>query len=230
MKHLSLRLLALAGAILALSFNISAQIIGYDLGTDAPPTDLGGYTFTAFPSDPNPIGAITYSVASPLGGDLVIAAEVPPPYTFHHVIGQGWATWSHGYTGDVYSDNYSHSYTLTLPPSTGAFYLYAEPNPQYPVGVQVTADESTPAGTSISTYVLGNYGANGFAFVAPVGSTITTIHVSSMYNLAVGEFGIATAVPEPGSSAVTVALGLMAMAGVRRFRTTSRQASIQHHS
>jgi hypothetical protein len=230
MKHLPLRLLALAGAILALSLNTSAQIIGYDLGTDAPPTDLDGYTFTAFPADPSPINTITYSITSPLGGDLVLATELLPPYSYHLAVGQGWATWSHGYTGDVYSDNASHGFTITLPPSTGAFYFYAEPNPQYPVPVTVTADETTPAGTSISTYVTGYYGANGFAFVAPAGSTITTIRLTSLYGIAVGEFGIAAAVPEPGSSAVMVAAGLIVMAGVRRVRTNSRRASAQHRS
>lgn len=230
MKHLSLRLLALAGAILALSLNASAQIIGHDLGTDVPPTDLGGYTFTPFPADPNPINAITYSLTSPLGGDLVLEADLPPPFSYHLTVGHGWATWSHGYTGDVYSDNLSHSFTLTLPSSTGAFYLYVEPNPQYPVPVKVTADETTPAGTSISTLVTGFYGANGFAFVAPAGSTISTIHVSSLYGIGIGEFGIAAAVPEPGSSTVVVAVGLMAMAGVRRFRTTGQTTWTENHS
>ena len=217
MKHLSLKLLPAAGAMLALAWTASAQITGYDLGTDAPPTDLGGYTFTVFPADPTAINTVTYSIASPLGGDLVLETDLLPPFSYHLAVGQGWATWSHGYTGDVYSDNVSHGFTITLPPSTGAFYFYAEPNPQYPVPVEVTADETTPAGTSISTLVSGFYGANGFAFVAPAGSTITTIRLTSLYGIGVGEFGIAAAVPEPGSSAVAVAVGLMAMAGIRRF-------------
>jgi hypothetical protein len=230
MKQPSPNLLTAAGALLALAWTASAQITGYDLGTDAPPTDLGGYTFTVFPADPTPINTVTYSIASPLGGDLVLETDLLPPYSYHLAVGQGWATWSHGYTGDVYSDNVSHGFTITLPPSTGAFYFYAEPNPQYPVPVEVTADETTPAGTSISTLVSGLYGANGFAFVAPAGSTITTIRLYSLYGIGVGEFGIAAAVPEPGSSAVAVAAGLMTMAGVRRFynrgqRTVAHQRS-----
>ncbi len=224
MNHPSLRILATAGAILAGRMVASAQIVGYDLGTDAPPTDLGGYTFTAFPADPSPLNSITYSVASPLGGDLGLAADLPPPYSYHLAVGQGWASWSHGYTGDVYSDNVSHAFTLTLPPSTGAFYFYAEPNPQYPVPIEATADETTPAGTSILSYVTGYYGANGFAFVAPAGSTITTIRVSSLYGIAIGEFGIAAAVPEPASTAVMVGVGLMAMAAVRRYHNGSRSS------
>lgn len=224
------RLLVAPAALVVVALTASAQITGYDLGTDVPPTSLDGYTFTPFPSDPTPINSQIYSVASPLGGDLGLATELLPPYSYHLTIGNGWSSWSQGYTGDVYSDTASHAMTLTLPPSTGAFYFYAEPNPQYPVPFSVTADETTPQGASIQTYVFGSSGANGFAFVAPAGSTISTIQVKSLYGFAVGEFGVASAVPEPSSTAVAVGVGLAVMAGARRFRSNTRSVNPDRRS
>ncbi len=44
-------------------------------------------------------------------------------------IGFGWATWSHGYTGNVYYTNGQTTIGGNLSAGVKAFYLYAEPNP-----------------------------------------------------------------------------------------------------
>lgn len=128
------------------------------------------------------------------------------------------ATWSHGYTGDVYTDNASQGLTFTLPPGTGAFYFYAEPNPQYFIPMTVTDD----SGTAIYTFVAGYSGADGFAFTAPQGQTLSTIRITSLYPFAVGEFGIASAVPEPVSGTGAVAIGLVCLSLGRTYQNVSK--------
>ncbi len=166
-----------------------AAITGTSLGTGAPPGTLGPYTMTAFPSDPQ--GSPVTSVASPLGGTVDFSAA-----RTHVTVGAGWATWSHGYTGDVYW-SYDSSTTLTLPASTGAFYLYAEPNPFETWLITATAQD----GTFVSQSVYGGAGAAGYGFYGTGGSTIASIQVDyagGSSGFAVGEFGIA-AIPAPGA-------------------------------
>ena len=77
----------------------------------------------------------------------------------HREIGNGWATWSHGYTGDVYYNNGDNNITMTMPAGTGAFYFYAEPDPFETFSITATADDGT-----ITIPVTGSAGANGFGF------------------------------------------------------------------
>lgn len=65
-------------------------------GTAAPPPTLGPYSMTPFPADGQPTGPVT-AVAGPTG-PLGFDQSVD-----HTTVGAGWATWSHGYTGDVYT-------------------------------------------------------------------------------------------------------------------------------
>ena len=118
------KLLLMSLVVLMLGAAAQAAITGVALGTAAPPPMIGGWVMTPFPPDPQ--GSPVTSVASPLGGVVGFSASMG-----HLTIGGGWATWSHGYTGDVYRDPrraIPHAVTLTMPPGTGAFYLYAEPN------------------------------------------------------------------------------------------------------
>ena len=175
-------------AVLILGGGAQAAITGVALGTAAPPGVLGPYTMTPFPLDPQ--GSPVTSVASPLGGTVDFSA----PLT-HYMVGAGWATWSHGYTGDVYYEP-GTSVTLTLPSLTGAFYLYAEPNPMSPYTITATAQD----GTVVSQLVDGNAGAAGYGFYGTGGSLISSIQVDYVGTLgfAVGEFGVA-AIPAPGA-------------------------------
>ena len=159
-----------------------ADIVGVSLGTDAPPGVLGPYAMTPFPVDPQ--GSSVTSVDSPLGGTVDFFISMT-----HLTVGSGWATWSHGYTGDVYfTGYYSSSVTLTLPSSTGAFYLYGEPNPFAWYLITATAQD----GTSVTQLVDGYYGAAGYGFYGTGGDVIVSIQVDyfGYSGFAVGEFGI----------------------------------------
>jgi hypothetical protein len=178
-----------------------------DLGTVAPPANLGGHAMTAFPSDPQALFSNVSSVASPLGGVVGFSAPME-----HLKVGLGWATWSHGYTGDVYFSNWAQSATLTLPADTAAFYFYAQPNSPVEYTIEAVANDGTSSGPIL---VDGLGGANGFGFYGTLGSSIASINVSTAdpNGFGIGEFGI-SAIPAPGA----VALGFIGLGLVGWYR------------
>jgi hypothetical protein len=157
-------------------------------GTAAPPPDLGPYTMTPFGPDPQPTGTTVTGVSDPAG-----TITFSQPLT-HSTIGNGWATWSHGYTGDVYHNSDGSAITITLPDDTKAFYLYAEPNTFDVFNVQATAQDGTTSGP---VPVQGDSGARYFGFYGTGDAEIATITVTTTdtTGLGVGEFGIFPAGP-----------------------------------
>ena len=159
-------------------------------GTGSPPATLGGYPMTAFGADSRPLNTDVTTVTSPIEGNVAFN-----PALEHEQVGNGWATWSNGYTGDVYFAGGS-SVALTLPAGTTAFYLYAEPNEFESFDVSATAQDGTTSGP-VSVY--GDAGAQYFGFYGTSGDTIETITVSNAdpQGFAVGEFGISYTPPPP---------------------------------
>ena len=123
------------------------------------------------------------------------------PALQHDRIGQGWATWSHGYTGDVY-DTFAvgglQTATITLPPGTKAFYLYAEPQQFAAFSVEATAQDGTTSGPIA---VQGQAGAQYFGFYGTGDATLSTITVTTAdaCGFAVGEFCAGDEFIEAGS-------------------------------
>jgi len=197
---------------------VQAGVIAVDLGTGAPPATLGGYTMTPFGPDARYDGtfATVNDVPSPLGGTVDFSIPLS-----HRRIGAGWATWSHGYTGDVYFTDGADAVSLDLPALTSAFYLYAEPNAFSTFDITATTD----SGASLTAAVAGSAGANGYGFYATGGDTIMSISVSAdpaASGFAIGEFGIAE-VPEPTSIAIFAA-GAAGLALQRRRRKQAQTA------
>ena len=129
---------ALIGA--GTSFASGTIVFDGSPGTGAPPATLGPYSMTPFGADLQPLDTPVGGVAGP-GGDVLFS-----PSLYHERIGQGWATWSHGYPGDVYATLGPLSATVTLPPGTSAFYLYAEPDPFAVFNITAVAQDGTTSG------------------------------------------------------------------------------------
>jgi hypothetical protein len=161
-------------------------------GIGAPPAKLGQYSMTAFEPDTTPAGTVEPQISGPTGTVNL------SPALIHEVVGQGWATWSNGYIGDVYEDatalpDGNFEITITLPPGTGAFYAYAEPNEFKDYAINATANNGVTSG---DVTVNGDAGAKYFGFYATCGHTVKSItYVDSGGDtaMAVGEFGIAPA-------------------------------------
>ena len=209
---LSAALIALFSAGVA-----NAAIIGVAGGSGAPSSTLGAYTMTPFPDDTRATFADVTSVAAPnppVGGFVDFSIPLQ-----HLEVGAGWATWSHGYTGDVYYTKGALSVTLTLPADTGAFYLYAEPNPF----ATFTITATSASGTSVTQSVAGASGAKYFGFHStdPF-DAIVSIEIVSSTDFAIGEFGIAQVIPEPSMFIIWSFLGAVGITlGWRRGRNVA---------
>jgi hypothetical protein len=161
-------------------------------GTGSPPATLGGFTMTPFGADEQPScgseGSSVTGVSDPagtIGFDEVLS---------HGIVSACWATWSNGYTGDVYetaSATNPNQVTITLPSGTQAFYLYAEPDDFADFTITATAQDGTTSGP---VTVNGDAGASYFGFYGIGGATVASITVTAAGDdFAIGEFGIAPA-------------------------------------
>jgi hypothetical protein len=166
-------------------------------GTGAPPSTLGGCPMTAFGDDTRSTFSDVTTVNAPGGGSLSFSTPLN-----HREIGDGWNTWSHDYTGDVYflpgggggdlvAEVTALTVTITLPSGTLAFSFYAEPNSfEGSFTVTATLQDGT---TSNAVPVAGNAGATYFGFyTTSLSNPLVSIDVSSddSDGFAIGEFMI----------------------------------------
>jgi len=203
--------------LLGLAYTASATpvLTGVSLGTAAPPGTLGGYSVTGFGADASPVNSFVSSVSS--GGVTVSFGNT----VRHDVIGNGWATWSHGYAGSVYdtaSANDPQNLTLSLSANVAALYFYVEPVNFSVFSFTATAQD----GTTLTENINGNAGASGFGFYASAGNSITSITISGgdLDGFAVGEFGAAvslSSVPDSGNSLAYAALAFVGLLACRWF-------------
>lgn len=183
-------------------------------GTGAPPVLFKSFAMQPFAPDPSALGAAISSLPSPAPCGSGLSFSTPGS---HRRIGQGWATWSHGYTGDVYQF-YGTSTTINLPPGTRSFYFYAESNNFSTYTATAVANDGTTSGP-IS--INGNSGAKFIGFYA-TGSkcllkSITITFPPAAAGFAIGEFGISclSMVPTMGEwGLILMGLVLFAIAGV----------------
>jgi hypothetical protein len=152
-------------------------------GTGPPPSTLGPYAMTGFGADPQPFTAVS-SVADP-AGEIGFS-----PSLTHLQVPDSWATWSHGYTGDVYYTETESRVEITLPSGTKAFAFYAEPNTFQSFTVEAIAQDGT---SSEPIDIDGFAGARYFGFYGTGGKTVASIEISASdpAGFAIGEFQIA---------------------------------------
>lgn len=197
-------------SLFAVAAVASADIAIVDLGTAAPPATIGPYVDNKFPADPTPVFTDVTSVAS--GGVLSGPITFSSPLS-HRKIGSGWGTWSHGYTGDVYYTNGLPAVTVTMPPGTGLFNFYMEPNFFGLHSVTVVAKDGIHPDATLTKMVEGSAGANGYGVVATNGRVVSSVTVTMAdgTDFAIGEFSGAL-VPEPAT------LSLLALGGLALLR------------
>jgi DNA-binding beta-propeller fold protein YncE len=178
-----------AGALIGFLFAVPAQAAVHfvNLGTAAPPSSLGGIAVTPFDQAPqaaiSDLTTVTTIPGCPVPGTLSLS-----PALEKDTVPSG--AWSHGYTGAGYLKLGVTTVTLTLPPSTSAFYFYAEGDDYVTLNITATTDSGVSSGP-VAVTTPG--GATGFGFYADGGSisTITiSVHLGSL-GFIVGEFGIA---------------------------------------
>ena len=205
-----------ATAILSSAANANLTI-DTSPGTGSPPATLGPYTMTPFPDDIRSTGVSYSSVASPLGGDVGFS-----PSLLHDEVGNDWASWSHGYTGDVYSTDIFGA-NLIMPSDTTAFYFYVQPSSgEY--NITIAGWDGVASNPYASQIISSDSGASYFGIYATEGSVIESIAIyCEESNFAIGEFGIAsgsTISSVPGPSALVlsnVGLGLVLKLKRKRF-------------
>jgi hypothetical protein len=166
---------------------VDCEALQFDgsVGTDVPPTTLGGHAMTAFGLDGNGLNGAVSRVDDP-AGTLLFGPDLT-----HLRAGNGWATWSHGYTGDVYFSGERNDPTIeiTLPAGTQALSFYAEPNTFASFTVEALASDGT---SSEPVDIDGYAGARYFGFYGTGGRTISSVTVtaSDPSGFAIGEFMI----------------------------------------
>jgi hypothetical protein len=116
----------------------------------------------------------------------------PVDPSMHRCIGAGWATWSHGYRGDVYFTGGATSQTITLPAGTKAFYMYVEPNPFDTHTFEVLSGGATSGPFT----VVGDSGARYVGIYDDGGGTLGTVTIRCDVDFASGEFGWAGGEPQ----------------------------------
>jgi hypothetical protein len=144
----------------------------------------------------------------------------------HDIIGTGWGTWSHGYTGSVYDTGSAAdptTLTLTLASPVSAFYFYVESVNFASFSFTATSQD----GTAVTQTVAGDTGAAGFGFYTTGLDLISSISILSgdADGFAVGEFGSSggsPTVPDGGYTLACFSLGLMA-SGIFGFFATHRK-------
>ncbi len=188
-------------AVVGILFSVPAQAAVHfvNLGTGAPPSTIGGIPVVPFNNSAQSAVPDGTSVTSIPGCPAQAHLALSSALIKQTAPGPNWATWSHGYSGPVFSSNGQNSETLTLPPNVRAFYVYIEPANIFYYNVTVTTGSGSTSGP-IS--VTGDHGASGFGFYSD-GGAISTIKISADSNalgFALAEFGIAF---KPGWAIVT---------------------------
>jgi len=184
-------------------------------GTGPPPAVFNKFVMRTFEPDPTALLTPTTSLPSPAqcGNDLRFNTPA-----LHLKVGQGWETWSHGYTGDVYTYFDQTAAIILLPQGTRAFYFYTEPNVYSNYTAEAIADDGTTSGPIT---IQGYAGARFIGFYVS-GSQCLLKTIKITYPPAAGGFAIAEfaiscmpAIPTMGEwGLVILSLVLLSIGGV----------------
>lgn len=184
-------------------------------GTGPPPAVFNKFVMRTFEPDPTTLLTPTTSLPSPAQCGNSLRFNTP---ALHLKVGQGWETWSHGYTGDVYSYFDQTAAIILLPQGTRAFYFYTEPNVYSNYTAEAIADDGTTSGPIT---IQGYAGAKFIGFYV-TGSqcllkTIKITYPPAAGGFAIAEFGISCMPAIPTMSEwglILLSLVLLSIGGV----------------
>lgn len=171
-------------------------------GTAAPPRTVIGQWLVTVPPSPDLYLDITY-LPDGLGAGFWFSSPVNV-----RRVGEGWGSWSHGYTGNVYYSNGAKSLTI-FPFYDTIFQFYVQPASIGVASISVTG--VGPYGTSsvsAAQQVDGDGGAAGWAFYMTDYTWVESVTITADVDFAVGEMAY-WFVPAPGGLGVLVVTGLL---------------------
>ncbi len=105
-------------------------------------------------------------------------------------IGAGWASWSHGYTGEVFWTQGSTTTTINMPSGVGAYDCYIEPNPFAVHSFTVTGTASDASDVTIIVTADGSGGASHFGFYSTGSCCLTSVTITGAVDWAMGELRV----------------------------------------
>lgn len=158
-------------------------------------------------SDPRPLFSNVNSITLLDGTTLGLSSNATLVQ-----IGNGWATWCCGYTGNVYNGNGVSSIASAIS-SVSAFGFYMEPNIFSTFTMTLTTSDN-----SVLSYPVS--GVGGAGFFGWVGSGVTSFQMSAdpnAFGFAFGDFFDvqSRAVPEPATLSL-IGAGVAAAGALRR--------------
>lgn len=205
---------AVTGALLgALLISASAEAAVVTYGTRAAWEAAVGGPFTETATFPG-IATFTNVGSLTLDGGTTLTFD---NQVNKRTIGAGWASWSGGFTGDVFYSNGFTSITADIS-AIDAFGLELEPNPFEIVTMTLTLEDGTVLTQDVD-------GAGGAKFFGWVGAGIASFTMSAATDFAFGRFVEAdvdtgTNIPEPASLVLLIgSLGVLGAAARRRQRS-----------
>ena len=129
----------------------------------------------------------TYSWPTSLG-DVLLSHSYQK-----RIVGESWATWSHGYTGEVFYSNGSPESVYTMPPGTGAFDAYFETGPFAWYHYIFTGYAADGSSAVVEKDIHGYAGASHVGFFTTDGTDLLSVEIEQIpgTGFAVGEMRIA---------------------------------------
>ena len=177
-----------------------AAVLFVNLGTAAPPSAVGTFAVTPYNLAPQT------ALPNMTNTSVIPGSPLPPDTTTSfpvqkRTVGDGWASWSHGYTGPVfYTVSIVPPLTLTIAPAK-AFYVYVEPAAFGQIAVSVVTNAG---GSSGPVLVDASGGATGFGFYTTANESITSVTIDAddpqgfaFAELGLGLSGVGTPSPTP---------------------------------
>ena len=111
------------------------------------------------------------------------------------IVGSSWATWSHGYAGEIFWTVGATSATLTMPAGCGAYDCYIEPNPFSINTFTVTGTASDASTTTFNVTADGSGGASHFGFYTTGDCSLSSVTVTGAVDWAIGELRLGSGAP-----------------------------------